>query len=677
MFLAVFLYGDPRLSPVMVDSAALCSLSGADAEFLRLQVSRIPCDASGRFPWPARFKIAVALSKSSDMAMATNKNCYAANIIKISADCLPTGSVSFGRFESESLTWERRSSFSHNRYLEEVEKYSTPGSVIKKKAYFEAHFKKTALRNLDSFARQNETDGQAENDMEGQDNCVKEFRDNGNEELRFEDFEDQEIQFSWYDETPDVSDEEQHETMETEKQNEALSSVAVANSNDDAHGLVSKTDLEQVQHDETVRSLPGCDTTEKIKDGGGMIVEQKSERTRENLNAKKMDPSTRSSVAKKVHASNLKKASKASHMAKPTTEQKSRKVKTEINASAAQDSDKMKYFMKLEEKHQTKEVEMNEIQARKQEETEAEMKQFRKSLNFKATPMPSFYQGAGSKVSDRQKAISGPTKSMKTQRQQTTTGSRSTARANSPSLSKSSNSGGPSATSEHPSTTQQESLAKSGGDNSHPTEINGAGKSEDNVASKQTSQPDRKIDAGKKEDRTKSNVQQQQGAGKIKKKDGVNNVRRSSLGKVIKGMAAESMVVGMGRMAAVEALLLGGLPGMGHLGHPAKTPCTDQRGAFEHTGVGHSYSQVVGMGRMAAVEALLLGGLPGMGHLGHPAKTPCTDQRSAFEHTGPRTFLQSGGGHGPHGRRGGPPPRRTPGYGPPWAPRKNTMYGPA
>ncbi|XP_043726318.1 protein WVD2-like 7 [Telopea speciosissima] len=55
-----------------------------------------------------------------------------------------TESVSFGRFVSESLAWEKWSSFSHNRYLEDVEKYSRPGSVAQKKAYFEAHYKKIA-----------------------------------------------------------------------------------------------------------------------------------------------------------------------------------------------------------------------------------------------------------------------------------------------------------------------------------------------------------------------------------------------------------------------------------------------------------------------------------------------------------------------------------------------------
>ncbi|KAF5197650.1 Translation initiation factor if-2 [Thalictrum thalictroides] len=55
-------------------------------------------------------------------------------------------SISFGRFMSEPLAWEKWSSFNNNRYLEEVEKYSTPGSVAQKKAYFEAHYKKIAAQ---------------------------------------------------------------------------------------------------------------------------------------------------------------------------------------------------------------------------------------------------------------------------------------------------------------------------------------------------------------------------------------------------------------------------------------------------------------------------------------------------------------------------------------------------
>lgn len=55
-----------------------------------------------------------------------------------------TESISFGRFMSESLAWEKWSSFSHNRYLEEVERFSKPGTVAEKKAYFEARYKRKA-----------------------------------------------------------------------------------------------------------------------------------------------------------------------------------------------------------------------------------------------------------------------------------------------------------------------------------------------------------------------------------------------------------------------------------------------------------------------------------------------------------------------------------------------------
>lgn len=58
-------------------------------------------------------------------------------------------SISFGRFENDSLSWERWSSFSTNKYLEEVEKCATPGSVAEKKAYFEAHYKKIAARKAE------------------------------------------------------------------------------------------------------------------------------------------------------------------------------------------------------------------------------------------------------------------------------------------------------------------------------------------------------------------------------------------------------------------------------------------------------------------------------------------------------------------------------------------------
>ncbi|XP_047260349.1 protein WVD2-like 7, partial [Capsicum annuum] len=68
------------------------------------------------------------------------------------------------RFENEALCWERRSCFTHNRYLEEVEKYIKPGSVTEKKAYFEELFRRRALLSQSSSDCQDGVNSQASND---------------------------------------------------------------------------------------------------------------------------------------------------------------------------------------------------------------------------------------------------------------------------------------------------------------------------------------------------------------------------------------------------------------------------------------------------------------------------------------------------------------------------------
>ncbi|KAA8528019.1 hypothetical protein F0562_035112 [Nyssa sinensis] len=66
------------------------------------------------------------------------------------------GSISFGRFATESLAWEKWSVFSHNRCQEELEKFKAPGLVAQKKAFFEEYYRKIrALKKLQ--AEQQET----------------------------------------------------------------------------------------------------------------------------------------------------------------------------------------------------------------------------------------------------------------------------------------------------------------------------------------------------------------------------------------------------------------------------------------------------------------------------------------------------------------------------------------
>ena len=68
---------------------------------------------------------------------------------------------------SESLAWEKWSSFSHNRYVEEAERYSRPGSVAQKKAFFEAHYKKLAAQKAAALLEQ-ENNAAAQNNGTGQ-----------------------------------------------------------------------------------------------------------------------------------------------------------------------------------------------------------------------------------------------------------------------------------------------------------------------------------------------------------------------------------------------------------------------------------------------------------------------------------------------------------------------------
>ncbi|KAK8969942.1 hypothetical protein KSP40_PGU007637 [Platanthera guangdongensis] len=432
--------------------------------------------------------------------------------ITLQAKSLPTDSISFGRFELESLCWERRSIFPHNRYLEEVGKYSTPGSVTKKKEYFEAHFKKKALLRHVPEENQNEAEIPHFESTIG-DNCniMGDFIGHVNSEP---------VEFSsdnGY--VPAVLDD--HEAVELQKEEISTAELIIKTSsfNDEKFAeqlkepLSSDGTLQSQSKDNDVQLDGGpwaivedkttndnANSKEQADNGDVSWKIRKSKKKRESIQMKTQKVSTKSNeaVEPKIGKSqsrahlptqqipkrptsnsksvtsgifrrvdkqnmsakvekqitpkvsslfaengNLKIMASRNMKAKASSEIKSEGIATAkkvgintspvdkrqsdarqpvnrvklvskvedkqnstvFNFKSSERAEKRKeYNLKMEKKLHAKEAEKNEIQAKTEVVKEAELKQLRKSLNFKASPMPSFYHETTSRVSDVKKA---------------------------------------------------------------------------------------------------------------------------------------------------------------------------------------------------------------------------------------------------------------------------------
>ncbi|KAG5010817.1 hypothetical protein AAZX31_07G200600 [Glycine max] len=168
-------------------------------------------------------------------------------------DSIHSGSISFGRFENEPLSWERRSSFSHNRYLEEVEKCAKPGSVIEKKAYFEAHFKRKGMLGfIPSTGHEGSSDrATSENDGSERNAKQEDFESNDGHYVQFDEMSQKDFELDEGDHYIEMDQSSQEDFVTIEDGHYVQFSEIPGNSN-----YHEERGMDEYEREETITEYP-------------------------------------------------------------------------------------------------------------------------------------------------------------------------------------------------------------------------------------------------------------------------------------------------------------------------------------------------------------------------------------------------------------------------------------